>query len=49
MNIHSSSRVKRIAKDVISKAKSLQKLDPHQKDDIIKKAFDKFKKEHGVT
>ncbi|XP_040827166.1 dnaJ homolog subfamily C member 2 isoform X2 [Ochotona curzoniae] len=49
MNIHSSSGVKRTAKDVISKAKSLQKLDPHQKDDINKKAFDKFKKEHGVV
>lgn len=24
-------------------------LDPHQKDDINKKAFDKFKKEHGVV
>lgn len=23
--------------------------DPHQKDDINKKAFDKFKKEHGVA
>ncbi|XP_037692396.1 dnaJ homolog subfamily C member 2 isoform X1 [Choloepus didactylus] len=49
MNIHSSCGVKRTAKDVISKAKSLQKLDPHQKDDINKKAFDKFKKEHGVV
>uniref|UniRef100_A0A2K5DIJ0 DnaJ homolog subfamily C member 2 n=1 Tax=Aotus nancymaae TaxID=37293 RepID=A0A2K5DIJ0_AOTNA len=49
MNIHSSSGVKRTAKDVICKAKSLQKLDPHQKDDINKKAFDKFKKEHGVV
>ncbi|XP_055139487.1 dnaJ homolog subfamily C member 2 isoform X3 [Symphalangus syndactylus] len=49
MNIHSSSGVKRTAKDVIGKAKSLQKLDPHQKDDINKKAFDKFKKEHGVV
>uniref|UniRef100_A0A8I6G953 DnaJ homolog subfamily C member 2 n=1 Tax=Rattus norvegicus TaxID=10116 RepID=A0A8I6G953_RAT len=49
MNIHSSSGVKRTAKDVIGKAKSLQKLDPHQKDDINKKAFDKFKKEHGVA
>ncbi|XP_044534578.1 dnaJ homolog subfamily C member 2 isoform X3 [Gracilinanus agilis] len=49
MNLHSSSGIKRTAKDVISKAKSLQKLDPHQKDDINKKAFDKFKKEHGVV
>ncbi|VTJ77259.1 Hypothetical predicted protein [Marmota monax] len=49
MNIHSSSGIKRTAKDVIGKAKSLQKLDPHQKDDINKKAFDKFKKEHGVV
>lgn len=24
-------------------------VDPHQKDDINKKAFDKFKKEHGVV
>nr|XP_003469904.2 dnaJ homolog subfamily C member 2 [Cavia porcellus] len=49
MNIHSSSGVKRTAKDVIGKAKSLQKLDPHQKDDINRKAFDKFRKEHGVV
>ncbi|XP_004639319.1 dnaJ homolog subfamily C member 2 [Octodon degus] len=49
MNIHSSSDVKRTAKDVIGKAKSLQKLDPHQKDDINRKAFDKFRKEHGVV
>ena len=49
MNIHSSSGVKRTTKDVIGKEKSLQKLDPHQKDDINKKAFDKFKKEHGVV
>uniref|UniRef100_A0A8D2LW65 DnaJ homolog subfamily C member 2 n=1 Tax=Varanus komodoensis TaxID=61221 RepID=A0A8D2LW65_VARKO len=49
MNLHSTSGIKRTAKDVINKAKSLQKLDPHQKDDINKKAFDKFKKEHGVV
>uniref|UniRef100_A0A6I8PAH2 DnaJ homolog subfamily C member 2 n=1 Tax=Ornithorhynchus anatinus TaxID=9258 RepID=A0A6I8PAH2_ORNAN len=49
MNLHSTSGTKRTAKDVIGKAKSLQKLDPHQKDDINKKAFDKFKKEHGVV
>ncbi|KAM5173066.1 dnaJ homolog subfamily C member 2 [Mantella aurantiaca] len=46
MNLHSVSGIKRTAKDVINKAKSLQKLDPQQKDDINKKAFDKFKKEH---
>ncbi|MEE6481369.1 hypothetical protein FKM82_012845 [Ascaphus truei] len=49
MNLHSSSGVKRTAKDVINKAKSLQKLDPQQKDDLNKKAFDKFKKEHLVV
>ncbi|XP_053320234.1 dnaJ homolog subfamily C member 2 [Spea bombifrons] len=49
MNLHSSSGIKRNAKDVINKAKSLQKLDPQQKDDINKKAFDKFKKEHKVV
>ncbi|KAJ1161687.1 hypothetical protein NDU88_002169 [Pleurodeles waltl] len=49
MNLHSTSGIKRNSKDVISKAKSLQRLDPHQKDDINKKAFDKFKKEHGIV
>ncbi|CAH2275733.1 dnaJ homolog subfamily C member 2 [Pelobates cultripes] len=49
MNLHSVSGIKRNAKDVINKAKSLQKLDPQQKDDINKKAFDKFKKEHKVV
>ncbi|XP_048355672.1 dnaJ homolog subfamily C member 2 isoform X1 [Sphaerodactylus townsendi] len=49
MNLHSTTGIKRTAKDVINKAKNLQKLDPHQKDDINKKAFDKFKKEHGVV
>ncbi|XP_028810682.1 dnaJ homolog subfamily C member 2 [Denticeps clupeoides] len=46
MNLHSTSGVTRTAKDVINKAKNLQKLDPHQKDEINKKAFEKFKKEH---
>ncbi|XP_061921636.1 dnaJ homolog subfamily C member 2 [Entelurus aequoreus] len=46
MNLHSTSSMKRTAKDVINKAKSLQRLDPLQKDDINKKAFEKFKKEH---
>ncbi|XP_043944450.1 dnaJ homolog subfamily C member 2 [Protopterus annectens] len=49
MNLHSSNGIKRTAKDVIGKAKSLQKLDPQQKDDINKKAFDKFKKEHAAV
>ncbi|OCT87271.1 dnaJ homolog subfamily C member 2 [Xenopus laevis] len=49
MNLHSISGIKRTSKDVINKAKSLQKLDPQQKDDINKKAFDKFKKEHKVV
>lgn len=49
MNLHSVSGIKRNAKDVINKAKSLQKLDPQQKDDINKKAFDKFKKEHKAV
>ncbi|KAF7228896.1 dnaJ homolog subfamily C member 2 [Nothobranchius furzeri] len=46
MNLHSTSGLKRTAKDVINKAKNLQKLDPLQKDEINKKAFEKFKKEH---
>ncbi|XP_077401369.1 dnaJ homolog subfamily C member 2 isoform X1 [Vanacampus margaritifer] len=47
MNLHSTSGMKRTAKDVINKAKSLQRLDPLQKDDINRKAFEKFKKEHN--
>uniref|UniRef100_A0A7N9AN61 DnaJ heat shock protein family (Hsp40) member C2 n=1 Tax=Mastacembelus armatus TaxID=205130 RepID=A0A7N9AN61_9TELE len=46
MNLHSTSGMKRTAKDVINKAKNLQRLDPVQKDEINKKAFEKFKKEH---
>lgn len=49
MNQHSSSGAKRTAKDVINKAKTLQKLDPHQKDEINRKAFEKFKKEHSCV
>ncbi|NP_997976.1 dnaJ homolog subfamily C member 2 [Danio rerio] len=49
MNQHSSSGVRRTAKDVINKAKTLQKLDPHQKDEINRKAFEKFKKEHSAV
>ncbi|KAL0196524.1 hypothetical protein M9458_010096, partial [Cirrhinus mrigala] len=49
MNQHSSSGTKRTAKDVINKAKTLQKLDPHQKDEINRKAFEKFKKEHSAV
>ncbi|KAL0963063.1 hypothetical protein UPYG_G00349210 [Umbra pygmaea] len=49
MNLHSTSGIKRTAKDVINKAKNLQKLDPHQKDEINKKAFEKFKKEHAAV
>uniref|UniRef100_A0A3P9PEG2 DnaJ (Hsp40) homolog, subfamily C, member 2 n=1 Tax=Poecilia reticulata TaxID=8081 RepID=A0A3P9PEG2_POERE len=46
MNLHSTSGMKRTAKDVINKAKNLQKLDPLQKDEINRKAYEKFKKEH---
>ncbi|PWA14703.1 hypothetical protein CCH79_00014360 [Gambusia affinis] len=46
MNLHSTSGMRRTAKDVINKAKNLQKLDPVQKDEINKKAYEKFKKEH---
>ncbi|XP_023651304.2 dnaJ homolog subfamily C member 2 [Paramormyrops kingsleyae] len=46
MNLHSTSGIKRNAKDVINKAKNLQKLDPQQKDEINKKAFEKYKREH---
>ncbi|XP_077986160.1 dnaJ homolog subfamily C member 2-like [Glandiceps talaboti] len=42
INQHSSTDVKRNAKDVINKAKNLQKLDPSLKDEANKKAFDKF-------
>ncbi|XP_063049153.1 dnaJ homolog subfamily C member 2 [Engraulis encrasicolus] len=49
MNLHSTSGQRRTAKDVINKAKNMQKLDPHQKDDINKKAFEKFKKEHAAV
>ncbi|KAK5849349.1 hypothetical protein PBY51_008999 [Eleginops maclovinus] len=49
MNLHSTSGVKRTAKDVINKAKSLQRLDPTQKDDTNRKAFEKFKKEHAAV
>ncbi|XP_062339031.1 dnaJ homolog subfamily C member 2 [Osmerus eperlanus] len=49
MNLHSTSGNKRTAKDVINKAKNLQKLDPVQKDEINKKAFEKFKKEHAAV
>ncbi|XP_041637159.1 dnaJ homolog subfamily C member 2 [Cheilinus undulatus] len=47
MNLHSTSGMKRTAKDVINKAKNLQRLDPQQKDDINRKAYEKFKKEHS--
>lgn len=33
----------------LKKKKIFSFSDPHQKDDINKKAFDKFKKEHGVV
>ncbi|XP_034382169.1 dnaJ homolog subfamily C member 2 [Cyclopterus lumpus] len=49
MNLHSTSGIKRTAKDVINKAKNLQRLDPVQKDDINRKAFEKFNKEHGAV
>ncbi|XP_076006756.1 dnaJ homolog subfamily C member 2 [Genypterus blacodes] len=49
MNLHSTSGMKRTAKDVINKAKNLQRLDPVQKDEINRKAFEKFKKEHSVV
>uniref|UniRef100_A0A665TD36 DnaJ homolog subfamily C member 2 n=1 Tax=Echeneis naucrates TaxID=173247 RepID=A0A665TD36_ECHNA len=49
MNLHSTSGMKRTAKDVINKAKNLQRLDPLQKDEINKKAFEKFKKEHAAV
>uniref|UniRef100_A0A8C4IS24 DnaJ homolog subfamily C member 2 n=1 Tax=Dicentrarchus labrax TaxID=13489 RepID=A0A8C4IS24_DICLA len=49
MNLHSTSGMKRNAKDVINKAKNLQRLDPLQKDEINRKAFEKFKKEHSAV
>ncbi|NXP76943.1 DNJC2 protein, partial [Ramphastos sulfuratus] len=41
--------VKSLAKDFNDSGHYLLLTDPHQKDDINKKAFDKFKKEHGVV
>ncbi|XP_071374618.1 dnaJ homolog subfamily C member 2 [Centroberyx affinis] len=49
MNLHSTTGIKRTAKDVINKAKNLQRLDPLQKDEINRKAFEKFKKEHNAV
>ncbi|XP_056132593.1 dnaJ homolog subfamily C member 2 [Lampris incognitus] len=49
MNLHSTGSIKRTAKDVINKAKNLQRLDPQQKDEINRKAFEKFKKEHAAV
>uniref|UniRef100_A0A4W3IVB7 DnaJ homolog subfamily C member 2 n=1 Tax=Callorhinchus milii TaxID=7868 RepID=A0A4W3IVB7_CALMI len=49
INSHSTSGIKRTAKDVINKAKNLQKLDPVQKDEINRKAFEKFNKEHSTA
>lgn len=49
MNLHSTTGMKRTAKDVINKAKNLQRLDPVQKDEINRKAFEKFKKEHTAV
>ncbi|KAJ3612147.1 hypothetical protein NHX12_020424 [Muraenolepis orangiensis] len=46
MNLHSTSGLKRTAKDVINKAKNFQRLDPLQKDEVNKKAFEKFRKDH---
>ena len=37
---------KRSAKEVLGKAKDLQKMDPNMKAEANKKAFDNFKKEH---
>nr|XP_002739518.2 PREDICTED: dnaJ homolog subfamily C member 2-like [Saccoglossus kowalevskii] len=48
INQHSTSGMTRNAKDVISKAKSLQKLDPSVKDAANKKAFDKFEQSKNV-
>uniref|UniRef100_A0A8C5BDU9 DnaJ heat shock protein family (Hsp40) member C2 n=1 Tax=Gadus morhua TaxID=8049 RepID=A0A8C5BDU9_GADMO len=49
MNLHSTTGIKRTAKDVINKAKNLQRLDPGQKDVINKNAFEKFRKEHSAV
>ncbi|GCB71639.1 hypothetical protein scyTo_0006020, partial [Scyliorhinus torazame] len=49
INSHSTSGIRRTAKDVINKAKNLQKLDPLQKDEINKKAFEKFNKDHNTA
>ncbi|KAG1666196.1 DnaJ subfamily C member 2 [Nymphon striatum] len=44
INLHSSTQCKRSAKEVLSKAKSLQKLDPGMKEEANKQAFNKFEK-----
>ncbi|XP_022104940.1 dnaJ homolog subfamily C member 2-like isoform X2 [Acanthaster planci] len=42
INQHSTSEHKKTAKDVINKTKNLQKLDSAQKEEVNKRAFDKF-------
>ncbi|CAL8242609.1 unnamed protein product [Merluccius merluccius] len=49
MNLHSTTGTKRTAKDVINKAKNLQRVDPVQKDETNKKAFEKFRREHSAV
>ncbi|KAJ8046987.1 DnaJ-like subfamily C member 2 [Holothuria leucospilota] len=42
INSHSTSGITRNAKDVINKTKTLQRLDTSMKEEVNKKAFDKF-------
>ncbi|XP_071810074.1 dnaJ homolog subfamily C member 2-like [Asterias amurensis] len=44
INQHSSSEHSKTAKDIINKTKNLQKLDGFQKEEVNKRAFDKFEK-----
>uniref|UniRef100_A0A8C4QF94 DnaJ (Hsp40) homolog, subfamily C, member 2 n=1 Tax=Eptatretus burgeri TaxID=7764 RepID=A0A8C4QF94_EPTBU len=46
MNSHSNSGVKRMAKDVIAKTKTLQKLDPVQKDELNRRAYELYHRDH---
>eukprot|EP00112_Aurelia_sp_Birch-Aquarium-sp1_P014659 Seg318.15 transcript_id=Seg318.15/GoldUCD/mRNA.D3Y31 product="DnaJ subfamily C member 2" protein_id=Seg318.15/GoldUCD/D3Y31 len=45
INEHAAEPQNRTAKQIISKAKSLQKMDPGLKDEVNKRAFEKLKKE----
>ncbi|XP_071502249.1 dnaJ homolog subfamily C member 2-like [Diadema antillarum] len=47
INSHSASGIKRVAKDIISKTKNLQRLDSSMKQAANEKAFEKFQQNTG--